>query len=304
MRILVIVPLLCAACSDNGAAGGVLGPLHPATIATADDMKHWTGTSAPAAYFGSLTPLMLANVSVNGVPTTCPVKTTSGTTTTYTGDCTDTNGNTWIGKATQTGDMNSGGTIDYAGFGYTGTNTCNGQMYATKLVFDGTIDQTLTGGTVGFTIDVSSASNGIDDTTCATLSGKTGTSYAGSTVRSGPDTNNDGQPDMQQWDGSGEIGNTLYGKVSAKTTAEVIDSQTCSHESLSGTTEVTAGSHVAVITYDGATSCDQEQTVTWTLDGVDQGTLTGVACNAGRGGGGSALIVALAVVVARRRRRA
>src|SRR5207237_7006940 len=80
----------------------------------------------------------------------------------------------------------------------------------------------------------------------------------------------------------------------------------CFSEAHSGTTTLTGGGKTAVITYDGGTDCDEEGTVTWTLDGVDQGEVAGVACTVtgvhGRASG-SLLLAAGAIAIALSRRR-
>lgn len=305
--------LLLVACSSSSPGGstGFINGLPPATIQTATDMKQWSGASAPGAYYSGLEPLLLAGLagtgtgsgsgSGSGAPA-CPVKTMSGTTSSYEGGCTDSKGRTWFGSATSTGDQTTGGTITYDGFGYDGTNTCMTMMVPVHLVFDGTLHQTI-GTQNAFTVDVTTTSDGVDSTTCTTLSAKSAVSYSGSFTPTGADTNGDGTPDGKLWEGAGSFGNTLYGKVSAQTVDEVVDNNVCSHEAASGTTTVNANGHVAVITYDGATDCSTMSTVTWTLDGVDQGTITGVSCNSGGARGSWPLAVALALVLRSRRWR-
>ena len=86
----------------------------------------------------------------------------------------------------------------------------------------------------------------------------------------------------------------------------MLDRGVCQDEALSGQTSIT-GLRAVEIRYDGATDCDAESTVTWSLDGVVQaGELTGVECSAtpGRRGSWVTLLVlgVVALVLVRRRR--
>ena len=40
----------------------------------------------------------------------------------------------------------------------------------------------------------------------------------------------------------------------------------------------TTSTQTAAVHYDGATDCDLESTVTWTLDGAGQGEISGISC--------------------------
>ena len=64
------------------------------------------------------------------------------------------------------------------------------------------------------------------------------------------------------WNGSGSMGNSVTGKVSAETKDEVT-AGSCDYEAESGTTTITSGSSKVVITYDGASKCDMSSTVKW-----------------------------------------
>ena len=305
-----VLLVACSSSSPGGGGGsGFIKDLSPATIQTADDIKAWAGASAPGAYYSGLIPLLIAGIDSGGTGSgsgsggvMCPTKTTSGTTTGYEGGCTDDKGRVWFGSATEVGDSTTGGTITYAGFGYDGMATCMGMMYPQHVVFDGTLRQNI-GTPNSFNVDVTTSSEGVNSTTCVSASGKSAVVYAGSFTPTGADTNGDGTPDGKIWEGAGDFGNSLTGKVSAETVDEVVDNNVCSHEAASGTTTVTANGHVAVITYDGATDCSDMSTVTWTLDGADQGTLTGVSCNSGGARGSWPLAAALALVLRSRKWR-
>ncbi len=89
-----------------------------------------------------------------------------------------------------------------------------------------------------------------------------------------------GEPEHQVWNGSG-VWSDIDGRFEAETVDQVFDEAICVSEALSGFTRV-RGESEAVFTYDGATDCDEDSTVTWTLDGEPQGELSGVSCAVGR----------------------
>jgi hypothetical protein len=112
-----------------------------------------------------------------------------------------------------------------------------------------------------------------------------------------------GADTSRTWNGSGKAGTSALGGASVSTKDEVISSSVCGHEAASGTTTVTAGSTSMVITYDGATKCDTDSRVKWSLDGADQGELVGVQCGVAPGGELAALALAGASVIPWFRRR-
>jgi uncharacterized protein (TIGR03382 family) len=108
----------------------------------------------------------------------------------------------------------------------------------------------------------------------------------------------------QKWSGKGWIGSASSGKLEVSTVDQILDSETCQHESLSGSTTFKAGKSTVVVTYDGATDCDEDSTAHWSLNGQDQGEMAGIGCSAGGGGMGLAwgALVALLPLLPRRRR--
>ncbi len=272
-----------------GCGGGSGGPGDfDESPGTADDLREWApSASAPSLYFNAGTPLLIAGLAAEDE--TCPAIVEDGTTTTYTGGCTDSSGNEWLGSAVASADG-----VDYDGFGFTGdVEACPG-MRAT-FRYHGTMDTSAAVSGGGFAIDVTMEGEGYDDD-CAPRTETIAIQYEG-TIEDGGDADT--------YQGSGVIGSSLRGYVNVSTEAEVVDMNLCGTEALSGTTTITASGHTAVITYDGATDCDEASTVTWTYDGEDQGELDGVSCSAGGGAGGWAglLVVAGALVIRRRRRR-
>lgn len=90
--------------------------------------------------------------------------------------------------------------------------------------------------------------------------------------------------------------------MDSTTTEELLDESICAIQAASGHTTLTNGADVVVITYDGATDCDDAGEVPWTLNGEAMGTLSGVYC-ASAGGPASAWLGLLALGLGLRRRR-
>ena len=284
-RTLVGLVACSMACGSNGSGGSssVLDGVSPAHIGSAADMDAWKTSSAPGVFFASLTPLIAAQVE-RGSAGTCPVVTMNGTTTTYQGGCSGSNGDAWVGQATEEGGSGSAtGDISYQGFGFTGSN-------GVTTTYDGTVTASSSGNAVDYAIDITLNAVGSGSNNSGAIS------YSATAVAVGS-----GSDQMTTWNGNGELGSTLEGKVSASTKDELIQNSVCSHKPLSGTTTIVAGADTAVITYNGAGSCDQTATAPWTLDGMAETDLTGVSCSVGDGG--SAWIAGIMIVLGLRRRR-
>src|SRR5262249_37342069 len=117
-----------------------------------------------------------------------------------------------------------------------------------------------------------------------------------------------------KWSGSGSAEREGLveptGTVQASTTNEVADDSQCAGQPASGQTVLQTDDHVAIVTYDGAVDCDADKSARWSLDGEDQGKITGINCAFGAAGGSAArapccwmLIAGVALLAARRRRR-
>ncbi len=102
------------------------------------------------------------------------------------------------------------------------------------------------------------------------------------------------------WNGSGTIGGP-DGRFTIETIDEVTHSDSCRTEPMSGRTIIRAGGREAVVTYDGATSCDDPGMANWSLDGADQGQTVVPRCSAG--GDPSGFFPALLALLFVRRRR-
>ncbi len=301
-----IAVVVAAGC---GGAGGALDSYAPANLGTAIGVAHFQGDSAAA--LGTI-----AAVGQNftaGTAATCPAAQTSGNVTTLTGGCTS-SGQTYSGTATITHDTGANAyETHFDHFGVSQPQQCTptgGGAAVTVMqtqTFSGTVrssDRHATHGTFHLDLTIESRT---PDGAC-TLVPRTGAVvYDGTWDASGGDANGDGVPDHVVWNGRGRVGDSVDGVVSARTTDETIDHPACSHEPLSGTTQLQAGGHTALITYDGATDCVPSATATWTYDGAAMGTLTGVSCGVTRGRADSRAVLGLGlatlIAAAVRRRR-
>jgi len=306
---VIAAAAVTAGCSGGGGggggAGGVLGGLPPAAIDTSANVLFFAESgSAPKMFYSSLVPYLLVSV---GGDASCPHQQVSGSTVTYTGGCTSTNGATYSGTMSvttvtlATGVSIADGGIHYSGWKIATTQTCGGASYTGDVDFDGSLN-THAGG--GWNVDLVETVLGIDSA-CTAASYQAAYSYTGTLA-----SQSTGQ--ITTWNGSGTLGfkgapGVADGKVSAATQDEIIDQTVCSEEAKSGTTTLTSGSHTAVLTYDGATACDGN--VPWSYDGTPKGTLTGIDCDVAESSGGPAAIAgalgvaAATLALARARRR-
>lgn len=297
-RMLSVVALAAGVVGcDGGVAGPLLDKMEPAEIHTAEDMHPWTGASAPRMYTLALT----VAGSLQDRADACPSKVVDGNTTTWTGGCTDEEGANWLGTLTDVRDApgSATGTTTYDGFGtLTKSDECDGQ-FSVRSIATGKVTVAGTATEANFDLDLKIEGNSISED-CVLTDRIVALDYAGSVKGAVPNGKNSAQG-PSTWNGKGRMGETLQGAVSAETVDEVIDLNKCLTEALSGSTKITAGHHVAVITYDGATDCAETSSAKWTLDGEAKGELQGVGCSAA--GGLSAWgLLALGGLALRRRR--
>lgn len=277
--------------SSDGYADEVLDGFGDATFSTAEDLVTWATTaSAPNIYFTALLPV-LAFESTEGL--TCPTIIEEEDRITYEGGCTDEDGVTWEGRIVV---ETEGGvdTIRYEDLTGTEDTDCEGATEPNVVVFSGVVTRSGLA-TQTFTIDLVLSGSGPDEDTCEDIAEEIAWNYDGTLVQ--------GEGEMQTWSGSGRVGTTGQGVLTATTADEVLDSDACSWEALSGTTTLESAGNTAVITYDGATDCDEDSTVTWTYNGADQGEVAGVSCSAVGAATGGAWLVGVALVLAGARRR-
>ena len=143
-----------------------------------------------------------------------------------------------------------------------------------------------------FDVDIALLGSDIDTKACTSFPNDSLLDYQGTTstgfeIGDGETetttTTTSGPEKPAVYSGSGRYATTSIatGKVDAVTDNEQILGDTCNTEALSGTTTLTTDANEVVITYDGASDCDPESTVTWTLNGAAQGELEDVACSTG-----------------------
>ncbi|MDQ3265406.1 MAG: hypothetical protein M3Y59_17405 [Myxococcota bacterium] len=279
MRTNLLTFVLGAALVGCGPSS-VLNEWDRAEINDSESLKEWSQGSAPQVYLGAgLLTSAIITAAEQQSEAGCPVKKVDGETTTYTGDCTDSDGNAWFGKATlkgATSEQDGTANFRFEDFGVTGPQDCDSGATANqRLAIAGTSVATAPeAGTLRFTYDLRIDSIAVDATACALERDTLAYSYTGQSVESGS---------RRTWNGSGRVGTQTQGTVEVSTQDEVMDNSVCSSEAVSGTTTLKGKDTTAVITYDGATDCSDLSTVTWTLDGVAMGTVNGVTCTSAAG---------------------
>jgi len=296
---------------DGGSNGGgtyareVLDGLSPADLGTADSVSELAGAASAPGVFGiAMVAVMLPQMSED---TACPVRHTEGSVMTFTGGCTDAEGREWLGTVTIEGGVGESVTT-FADFGSRGGEECGGVEADGTMIFDGTIALGGSPSALSFEIDLRAEVDQEVGPECERQQGAVAWDYQGTFQPVGADEDGDGDKDDSLWGGSGRIGSTEVGVVEAQTDDELMSDSVCETEAESGVTTLRAGGDTAAITYDGATECDPEATVRWTLNGADKGELQGVSCSAAPGSQGGcasaagALLLAAALACSRRRR--
>lgn len=270
--LAVAAGLLSAGCAAEGG-----DPLE-----RPEDIAGWVNeASALGVYSNAHEPLGVANGAFTYVDPACPATADDGTLFVVTGDCQDARGRTWAGEVTVTRGEGSW-RLDFDGFGddrFGGMAALSGSFTIEEQgedlhAFEADLERD--GGIV----------------TRIRYSGTVAGGYDRETV----------------WNGAGTVtrrGVTINsGSVHAETVDQRRDDEVCAGEGLSGTTSMTSEEHTVVVTYDGATDCDDDDAARWSLDGADQGLVTGVTCSAaGPAGTGPALLLLLALALLTPRRR-
>jgi len=307
--LVCLVFAFAAGCSSGkGAkpASAVLDAFPPAVLSSSGNVTTLvTMGSGAQAYMAGLMPYIVA---LTGGDPACPVVDVNGGTTTVTGGCTDKSGNSFAGTiiaTTTTSGTTSSAKLRYEQFEISATTTCKAQPKTTSSRWNGTFEQNAATAspTVGYAIydlDLRLDAVSFDPDTCADRSPVEAWRYHGTVTEN---------TSVDAFDGSGRVGTSELGVASASTTGEILDTGACSSEAVSGSTTLEADGHTAVIVYDGATDCSPDSTVTWTYDGADRGTLTGIACEVAPSGGSAAALAwitalsASAIVLRRRVQR-
>jgi hypothetical protein len=275
----VVVGACVALVGCGSKAGEVLDTYQPAKLESETDAMAWAGTSAPMVHLLSTSFILMLGVTGSfggeGRDPNCPKQTKDGNDTTIEGGCTDSKGVRWVGKVEDKRDAAGSrtGRTTYTGFGIESSQPCEGGQVASRSLFDGTVKVSGNDDHMKFYVDLIIEGTGApaESQGCATSTFTMAMDYEGSVREKGG---------VQTWNGSGKVGNSVIGVVSAETEDEVINLAVCDKEASSGTTTVTAGSNTVVYTYDGASKCDDDSRVKWSLNGQDRGELAGVRCAA------------------------
>jgi MYXO-CTERM domain-containing protein len=245
------------------------------------------------------------------VDPTCPAPAVNGTTTTYTGGCTDSAGVSWFGSVDVTGDPAGDFTMTFTAFGQNSGGPCAMGTDENTYTVDGAVSLA---GTAGATATFQETDLSIETLTDAATSCDQSTSmqtwtYNGTELAT--DDDGDGLADVFVYDGSGDSSQTGANgtiSVSLVSAGETYDSRVCAKEALSGSTTITGSGHEGVLAYDGATDCDDPPTGQWTVDGEAAVEVTYGCTVVSPGRAGAAAPVALALLLGlvlflRRRRR-
>ncbi len=252
-----------------------------------DDPDHagtWANAASAVGVFAECyVPLAFADGRAPFSDPSCPVTHDDGTTVTIEGGCTASDGFDYHGTVTVVRSGPDARTVTFDDYGTSGS-LGDSRLTGTCAV------HAAPGGAHAFEVDL------VDE------GGETTTYQYAGTVAGTYDT-----PTV--WNGTGTVERrglaAPRGVVEAETVDERLDDAVCSGQATSGQTTLRSGGHVAVITYDGATDCDEAKAARLSVDGEDRGLVEGITC-AVRPGAGSpwplAVMVALGAVLVRRRR--
>lgn len=222
----------------------------------------------------------------------CPVVTTTPTSTTYTGGCTDSVGVEWTGSFSYGLGTDGDVEITWDGFSIREPLDCSGGgTVVQETAFDGTFG----GGyySTEFEVSTTGTSTVTDTTACTATVRNFQVEYTGTRVQL--DDYND------RFDGAGTYADAVAGKAQVQTIGEILG-DACSNEAASGVTLITTPTDQASIIYDGAIDCDATGTVNWQLNGVPQGEIEGLFCSStGSAGLGLFALAPLAALIRRRR---
>ena len=246
-----------------------------------DHIAGWANAASALGVFAhAYEPVAIADGEAALEDSACPSIADDGETVEIGGDCTDAGGDLWAGAATVTRLDGGGFAVVLDGFGHAGDPD-----FLTRA--SGSVDVARVGDARHRFEVALSIEGGVD--TEIDYTGTVDGGYQGPTV----------------WNGSGVISRDSAaihsGTVEAETRDQLRDDGVCPGQGVSGQTTLVSDEHVVVVSYDGATDCDEAEGARWSLDGVDQGVVEGISCAAGGGPGGLAGALLVLAVLFRRR---
>ena len=246
LLLCMLLPLSLNACDTNS----LKDPSH---------VRVWANAASAVGVFSrGYEPLAFSDNQLKFTDSACPKTLDNGTMVTINGECTNTQGKTWKGTATITRTANGDRTVTLKDYG--SGNDATSIVKATGQVTVHKMDNDL------HKLQFDLVEEG----------GVTTTIHYTTTVRGGYNG-------KTVWDGAGIVDRRGLaepaGVVQASTSKQTLDNSVCSGQALSGTTTIVASGQTAVITYDGSTACDAEKSARWSVDGVDQGLITGIGCD-------------------------
>jgi hypothetical protein len=226
----------------------------------------------------------------------CPSETTSSGTITVSGNGCTGGGTTYNGGTETIATVGMTTTITWSQFATTAQTSCGNSQSPQQSITNGTVSlSTNTDGTITFRVNGSIDQRGpASDTSCATADIEYALIYDG-TFEPMAGSATDGT-----YNGSGRFGASPYGVADVQTKDQVIDTTGCPGGArVSGTTTLTAGANTGEIDFAGST-CPSAASLTapWTLNGKRDGTVSVLACSAGRVGHTDAPLVWLGAFAA------
>src|SRR5215471_5144196 len=202
----------------------------------AENVRIWATTASAVAVFAEVyDPIAFADGHRTFDDPACPHTSDDGTTATVSGECTDCSGATWTGSATVTRTVDGDRHLTLDAFSHFQGADMRSTMTGTALVHS-------TGATThDFSVDLEKRGG---MTTRFHYRGKVEGDYDAPTI----------------WSGTGRIERdgvlAPTGTIDATTVDERVDNAVCSGQPVSGQTTIVADGDTAVVSYDGATDCD------------------------------------------------
>jgi hypothetical protein len=262
----------------GGSAGsaGEGGADSGGSLSEPEDIRTWANSvSSLGLYIHAYEPIAVADGEATLADPSCPVMTDDGETLELVGGCTSSDGVEWVGRATVVRSTNGDRTLTYDGFGTITDATEETRTGEARVLFVDAMEH-------DFVLDLVHEG---PVTTTVDYAGNVVGDYGTRTV----------------WSGSGTVtreGTTSpVGTVEATTTEEVVDDAVCSGQPASGSTVIESASDTVVITYDGSTNCDAENAASYSLNGVPQGTISGIICSFAPSRGRDPVALALFLLV-------